>query len=196
MSIIRYRTPELAGWSPFDRLSSLRELLDSAFQLASTSPEFGSGWAPALDVFEDDSKITVQLEAAGMKSFDETEWARTKSALREHLSSPRLHDGDLVNSRVVEEINQQPQRARPEMVSLRWLAWSGTCSLLLAVGLTVLVLPEQIGWRSDADFSSQVISARAELPNLSVSEFQAPDQRGVVLWVEGANYIPAEVSVK
>ena len=131
-----------------------------------------------------------------MKSFDETEWARTKSALREHLSSPRLHDGDLVNSRVVEEINQQPQSARPEMVSLRWLAWSGACSLLLAVGLTVLVLPEQIGWRSDADFSSQVISARAELPNLSVSEFQAPDQRGVVLWVEGANYIPAEVSVK
>jgi HSP20 family protein len=70
MSIIRYRTPELAGWSPFDRLSSLRELLDSAFQLASTSPEFGSGWAPALDVFEDDSKITVQLEAAGMKKED------------------------------------------------------------------------------------------------------------------------------
>jgi HSP20 family protein len=70
MSIIRYRTPELAGWSPFDRLSSLRELLDSAFQLASTSPEFGSGWAPALDVFEDESKITVQLEAAGMKKED------------------------------------------------------------------------------------------------------------------------------
>lgn len=131
-----------------------------------------------------------------MKSFDETEWARTKSALREHLSSPRLHDGDLVNSRVVEEINQQPQRARPETVSLRWLAWSGACSLLVAAGLTALVLSEHVGWRSDTDFSSQVISARAELPNLSVTDFQAPDQRGVVLWVEGANYIPAEVSVK
>ena len=66
MSIIRYRTPELAAWSPFDRLSSLRDLLDSAFQLASTSPDFGSGWAPALDLFEDDSKITVELEAAGV----------------------------------------------------------------------------------------------------------------------------------
>jgi HSP20 family protein len=70
MSIIRYRTPELAGWSAFDRLSSLRELLDSAFHLASTSPEFGSGWAPALDLFEGDSNITVQLEAAGMKKED------------------------------------------------------------------------------------------------------------------------------
>ena len=70
MSIIRYRTPELTAWSPFDRLSSLRDLLDSAFQLASSSSEFGSGWAPALDLFEDDSKITVQLEAAGMKKED------------------------------------------------------------------------------------------------------------------------------
>jgi HSP20 family protein len=70
MSIIRYRAPELATWSPFNRLSSLRDLLDSAFQLASSAPDFGAGWAPALDVFEDDSQITVQLEAAGMKKED------------------------------------------------------------------------------------------------------------------------------
>jgi HSP20 family protein len=69
MSIIRYRAPELA-WSPFDRLSSLRDLLDSAFQLASSTPDFASGWTPALDVFEDDSKIIVQLEVAGMKKED------------------------------------------------------------------------------------------------------------------------------
>jgi HSP20 family protein len=48
----------------------LRDLLDSAFQLASSAPDFASGWAPALDVFEDDSKITVQLEAAGMEKED------------------------------------------------------------------------------------------------------------------------------
>jgi len=70
MSIIRYRTPELATWSPFDRMSSLRDLLDSAFQLASSAPDFTSGWTPALDVFEDDAKITVQVELAGMKKDD------------------------------------------------------------------------------------------------------------------------------
>jgi HSP20 family protein len=70
MNIMRYRTPELATWSPFDRLSSLRDLLDSAFQLASSTPDYNSGWAPLLDVFEDDQKITVQLEAAGMKKED------------------------------------------------------------------------------------------------------------------------------
>jgi HSP20 family protein len=67
MSIIHYRTPELATWSPFNRLSSLRELLDSAFQLASSTPDYPLGWAPALDAFEDDSKFTVQVEFAGMK---------------------------------------------------------------------------------------------------------------------------------
>jgi hypothetical protein len=130
-----------------------------------------------------------------MKSFDETEWARKKSVLRDHLSSSRLHDAGLVNP-VAEKIEQQPPRATSEMLPLQWLAWSGAFSLLLATGLTALVLPRQADWQSDANFSSQVISARAELPKLSVSDFQAPDQRGVVIWIEGADYIPAEAAVR
>ena len=82
------------------------------------------------------------------------------------------------------------------MLSLRWLAWSGMCSLLVATGLTILVLPPQDGGRRDADFSSRVISVRAELPSLSVSKFQAPDERGVVIWIEGTDYIPAEATVR
>ena len=35
-----------------------------------------------------------------------------------------------------------------------------------------------------------------EGPRLSVSEFRAPDERGVVIWIEGADYIPAENSVR
>jgi HSP20 family protein len=70
MSIIRYKTPEFATWSPFNRLSSLRDLLDSAFQLASSTPEATSGWLPALDVFEDDNNVTVQVELPGMKKED------------------------------------------------------------------------------------------------------------------------------
>lgn len=70
MNIIRYTKPEPTTWSSFDRLSSLRELLDSAFQLASHGPGVSPGWVPALDVYEDDEKVTVQLEAAGMKSED------------------------------------------------------------------------------------------------------------------------------
>lgn len=68
MNLIRYNNP--SNWSPFDRLSSLRDLLDSAFQLANYAPASGSGWAPPLDVEEDDEKVTVTLEAAGLKSED------------------------------------------------------------------------------------------------------------------------------
>jgi len=68
MNIIRYRTPELAAWTPFDRLSPLRELLDSAYRLTgSAGPR---AWSPALDVFEDADTVTVKVELAGMKKED------------------------------------------------------------------------------------------------------------------------------
>ncbi len=70
MSIIRYKTPELTPWSSYDRLSSLRELFDSAFQLAGSAPGGSSVWAPALDVYEDADKVTVALEVAGLKKED------------------------------------------------------------------------------------------------------------------------------
>jgi hypothetical protein len=101
-----------------------------------------------------------------------------------------------VNNRIFAEVKQSAQRATPEMLPVRWLAWSGAFSLLLATLLAALILPQQAGRRSDADFSSQVISTRAESPYLSVSEFRAPDQRGVVLWIEGADYIPTEATVR
>jgi len=64
MNIIRYKTPELATWPRFDRLSSLRDILDSAFQ------GYTPGWVPALDVFEDEDKVCVQIEVPGMKKED------------------------------------------------------------------------------------------------------------------------------
>ena len=82
------------------------------------------------------------------------------------------------------------------MLPLRWLAWSGAFSLLLAIALAALVLPQQFERKSDVDFSSQVIAARTEFAGLSVSEFPAPGQRGVVIWLEGADYIPAEANVR
>jgi len=67
MSIIRYRTPGLTTWSPFNRLTSVRDLFDSAFQLAGTPAE---SWAPPLEILEDDAKITVRLELPGIKKED------------------------------------------------------------------------------------------------------------------------------
>jgi len=68
MNIIRYRTPELAAWTPFDRLSPLRELLDSAYRL--TGAAGSRAWSPTLDVYEDADAVTVKVELAGMKKED------------------------------------------------------------------------------------------------------------------------------
>ena len=132
-----------------------------------------------------------------MKNFDETEWARTKSLLREHLTAPQLEHPDFVNHRVLEEIErlQRYVRAR-RLFPLRWLAWSGAAAIFCAGLLTMVFLPREAGRRSDSEFISQVVSARAEMPQLSVSEFRVPDERGVVIWIEGADYIPAENSVR
>ena len=60
MKLIQYTTPTLGTWSPFHRLSSFQDLLES-------SRESAQPWAPALDVFETDEAITVRVEVGGMK---------------------------------------------------------------------------------------------------------------------------------
>jgi HSP20 family protein len=72
MRLINYH-PQLATWPSFDRLSSLRDLLDSAFELAGPSLNQGrraGTWAPTLDIYEDADRLTVKVEAAGMKKED------------------------------------------------------------------------------------------------------------------------------
>ena len=70
MKLIRYNPLETTAWSPLDRLSSLRDLFDSAFALASTAPAWQRDWAPALDVSEDDHNLVVDLELPGVKKED------------------------------------------------------------------------------------------------------------------------------
>jgi HSP20 family protein len=69
MNIIRYAPRNNPVWSPLDRLSTFRDILDSAFTL-STLPGAERSWVPALELREDSEKITVRLEAAGMKKED------------------------------------------------------------------------------------------------------------------------------
>lgn len=70
MKLIRYNPIQREEWSSFDRLSSLRDLFDSAFALATSNPARGHEWLPSLDVREDEHTITVDFELAGMKKED------------------------------------------------------------------------------------------------------------------------------
>lgn len=61
------RTPLAGTWTPFDRLAPWRDLLESAFAFPGSVP---GTWSPPLDVFEDDEKVTVTVELAGLTKED------------------------------------------------------------------------------------------------------------------------------
>ena len=68
MKLIHYRPTQQPAWSSFDRLHSLRDLFDSAFSLAAQSPATPAGpWAPAMDIYESENSLFVELELAGIK---------------------------------------------------------------------------------------------------------------------------------
>lgn len=70
MKLIRYNPIQREVWTPIDQLNSLRDLFDSAFALASSVPGVRREWLPSMDVMEDEHKITVLIDSAGMKKED------------------------------------------------------------------------------------------------------------------------------
>ena len=75
MSLIRYQSPEVMAWPPLDRWSSLRDDLNSLFELpfwssfARQGQLFG-GWSPALDLYQDTDNVVAVVELPGMKKED------------------------------------------------------------------------------------------------------------------------------
>ena len=74
MNLLRWQRPELAAWSGFNGLSTLRNEIDRLFEaplaeLARTS-QLLSGWTPAMDMFEDTNQFVVRAELPGMKKED------------------------------------------------------------------------------------------------------------------------------
>ena len=75
MTLIRYQSPELSPWSAADRLSNLRDELNSFFELPFSSSlaragQLFSGWSPALDLYEGNDNVTAIVELPGMRKED------------------------------------------------------------------------------------------------------------------------------
>jgi len=75
MNLIRYNTPELAPWSASDRWSTLRDELNSLFELplsynAGRMGQLFTGWSPALDLYQSADNITAVVELPGMRKED------------------------------------------------------------------------------------------------------------------------------
>jgi HSP20 family protein len=75
MSIIRYQPPQLGSWPSLDRWSSLRDDLNTLFELPFWSNSGGheqllTGWSPALDLYQDADNVIALLEVPGMRKED------------------------------------------------------------------------------------------------------------------------------
>ena len=69
--LTRWQRPAFPAWTPFSRLSNLREEIDRLFEVPLTELTHASGllsgWSPALDVHEDKDQFVVTAELPGMK---------------------------------------------------------------------------------------------------------------------------------
>jgi len=75
MSIIRYQSPHLTSWPSLDRWSTLRDDLNTLFDLPmwSGSERQGqllSGWSPALDLYQNKDNVVALVELPGMRKED------------------------------------------------------------------------------------------------------------------------------
>jgi len=65
---------DLAKWDPGRRLSNLREdmntLFDRLFEGRGLSAIFERGWAPAVDVAEDENQFVISAELPGLEAGD------------------------------------------------------------------------------------------------------------------------------
>lgn len=130
-----------------------------------------------------------------MKNSDDLQWNPTRELLREHLVVPPLDHPDFINSQVLATIRHEQAQAatgptRP-IWSLGRLLWPGFAALAAAILFSVFLLPRDFGARESGAFISQVIEVEARNPQTSVTYFQVPDEGGVVLWIDGVDYIPA-----
>ncbi len=73
MRLLRWQRPDLTSWGTFDQLTNLREEINRLFDLpfgdSARESEF-FGWAPPLDLYEDNNNLVVKAELPGMKKED------------------------------------------------------------------------------------------------------------------------------
>lgn len=75
MSLIRYQSPEIAAWPSFDRWATLRDEMNSLFELPLTGDfarqtQLFSGWSPALDLYQNSDAVVAVVEVPGMRKED------------------------------------------------------------------------------------------------------------------------------
>ena len=75
MSLIRYQMPETLAWPSFDRWANLRDEMSNLLELpfwanVGRQSQLFSGWAPALDLYQNNDEVVAIVELPGMRKED------------------------------------------------------------------------------------------------------------------------------
>ena len=144
---------------------------------------------------DEKTRTEYEAELSASERAEADKWAMIRGALREE-TVPALKHPDFLNSRVLEEIRREIKPERRPLPSLRPLFGWGLAAAVAAVVLGTVFLRQEMGISSEDRFFSQVLSTRVADPSLSVTSFKAPDKRGVVIWIDGTDYIPPTQTVQ
>src|SRR6188508_1993302 len=72
MSLIRYQTPDTAGWRSLDRWANLRDEINTLFEgpfwpNTGRQAQLFNGWTPALDLYQTNDDVVAVVELPGMR---------------------------------------------------------------------------------------------------------------------------------
>lgn len=114
-------------------------------------------------------------------------WEAIRAELPAALRPPALSHPDFINTNVMEVIGRVERRSSGSPVLL-W-RWAFGC-LAAALVLALVWVPEVLRPGASSGFGSQVVALHAVHPQISAAAFPVPGDEGVVVWLEGAPYIP------
>lgn len=141
MSLIRYQSPETSAWPSLDRWASLRDEMNSLFELPlmgnlARQTQLFSGWTPALDLYQDNDNVVAAVELPGMRKED------IDISLRDGLltiaGERQSSTGDVENAERTERFSGKFRRS----VSLPTRVNAGKVSASYKDGILTVTLPK------------------------------------------------------
>lgn len=150
-----------------------------------------------------DGQLDPEAEKAVRRKLGGDEAAEAERALhatacellRENAAAAHPPHPEFINTSVLERIQRDdplPVRSRP----VRGFALAGGLLTAAAIVLTAVILPQVNRPLTTEPLVTQLIEARTTEPGVYASTFRTPDGEGVVIWLEGVQYIPGSRQIQ
>jgi len=126
---------------------------------------------------------------------ERADYEKIREVFREDAAAREIPHPDFINAKVIEEIDRDRERERPPKRTGR-LVLAGGLLTGLALLLAALLLPQVLEPYPKEQMVTELIESRTGSANVYASSFRTPDGQGMVIWLEGVEYIPADRTIR